>query len=172
MGDAPTLADLFGASTRSALHLEMRDGYALDDPMFTAWKAGYRADPTDRESWWRPWLSMIRDVTTKGMSVRRARIISEPVSEYIQFEYDITFTNVAAGEDVRWLPRRQATGLALPGNDFWLFDGRILTVNHFDGDGQATGMEHVTDPKTIELCATAFESVWQRATPHRAYSPT
>lgn len=31
--------------------------------------------------------------------------------------------NVKAGEEVRWLPRRQASDLALPGNDFWLFDG-------------------------------------------------
>jgi hypothetical protein len=27
------------------VHLEMRDGYMLDDPLFIAWKAGHRYDP-------------------------------------------------------------------------------------------------------------------------------
>jgi hypothetical protein len=31
--------------------------------------------------------------------------------------------NAAAGEDVRWLPRRRASDLALPGTDFWVLDG-------------------------------------------------
>lgn len=29
-----------------------------------------------------------------------------------------------AGEDVRWLPDRRTSDIALPGDDFWLFDGR------------------------------------------------
>ena len=53
----------------------------------------------------------------------------------MRFEYDITFTNVAAGEEIRWLPRRRASGLALPGNDCWIFDGRQVLWNHFTGEG-------------------------------------
>ena len=67
--------------------------------------------------------------------MRRARIVSEPVSEYIRFEHDVTYTNVAAGEEVRWLPRRLASDIALPGNDFWLFDERLAVFNHFAGAG-------------------------------------
>ncbi|MFG3228236.1 DUF6879 family protein [Kitasatospora sp. NPDC048194] len=169
VGQTPTLKELLAQCQESALHLEMRDGYMRDDPMFIAWQAGHRDDPEDRASWWRPWLELIRETVDRGVVVRRARIVSEPASEYIRFEYDITFTNVAAGEEVRWLPRRLATDLALPGNDFWLLDGKTLLVIHFSGDGDVTDREVIDDPGVISLCATAFEAVWERATPHDQY---
>jgi hypothetical protein len=165
------MADLFASCTRSAVHLEMRDGYMLDDPMLAAWREGYREDPANPSSRWRPWFDLIRSTGNRGVPVRRARIISEPVSEYIRFEYDVTVMNVAAGEDVRWLPRRRATDLALPGNDFWLFDGEVLLVHHFSGNGDMAGSELVTDTDVVKLYVTAFEAVWDRATPHADYRP-
>jgi hypothetical protein len=97
-GEAPELLDAqIEACARSALHLEMRDGYTFDDPMFTAWRAGYRDDQSDPTSWWRPWLDLIQSAIQRGVAVRRARIVSEPVSEYIRFEYDVTFMNVFVG---------------------------------------------------------------------------
>jgi hypothetical protein len=53
-----------------------------------------------------------------GTQIRRAHIVSEPVTEYIRFEWAGTQYNVTAGEDVRWLRRRLAWRIALPGNDF------------------------------------------------------
>ena len=171
MPEAPDLAELFGSSTRSALHLEMRDGYTLDDPMLDEWRAGRRYDQTDPASWWRPWLELMQSAIGRGVRVRRARIVSEPVSEYIQYEYDVTFMNVFVGEDVRWLPRRCATSIALPGNDFWLFDDSVLVINHFSGNGDKVSAELIGDATTIKLCSTAFEAVWERATPHDRYQP-
>ncbi|MEU7829082.1 MULTISPECIES: DUF6879 family protein [unclassified Nonomuraea] len=156
---------------RSALHLEMRDGYMLDDPDYHAWQAGHRLDPEDRSSWWRPWLQKIADVIARGVEVRRARIVSEPISNYIRYEYDVTFPNVRAGEEVRWLPRRKTSDLALPGNDFWLFDGEVLLINHFTGEGDWLDVEHVTDIDVIKFSAEAFETVWRRAIPHDQYRP-
>ena len=167
----PSIEDLLRSSERSAVHLEMRDGYMRSDPAFIEWQAGKRYDPADRDTWWRPWLQLIADLTARGVEVRRARIMSEPVSEYIRFEYDITFTNVAAGEQVRWLPRRRATDLALPGNDFWLFDERLVLVNHFTGEGESAFREATGDPDIVKLCASAFEAVLERAIPHEDYRP-
>jgi hypothetical protein len=171
VADAQTLNRLLRGCARSALHLEMRDGYMLDDPMLHQWRAGHRYDPADRASWWRPWLDLMAETTGRGVDVWRARIVSEPVSEYIRFEYDITFTNLAAGEQVRWLPRRDATDIALPGNDFWLFDDQTVLVNHFSGDGDWLDMELVEDVGLAGLCRAAFDAVWARATPHEAYTP-
>lgn len=167
----PTFDELIADCSHSAVHLEMRDVYAVDYEKgpFADWRSGFRHDPADRESWWRPWLDLIVETVSRGVVVRRARIVSEPVSEYTRFLYDGTFTNVAAGEQVRWLPRRQAAGLALPGNDFWLFDDRWVHWNHFAGDGSLTGEEITDDPGAATLCATAFEAVWQRAVPHDQY---
>ncbi|CAL9538429.1 MULTISPECIES: DUF6879 family protein [Streptomyces] len=169
----PTWTDLLGSAERTAVHLEMRDSYAVDCETgpFADWKAGHRHDPADRASWWRPWLDLVAATVDRGVAVRRARIVSEPVSEYTRFLYDGTFTNVAAGEEVRWLPRRQASTstLALPGNDFWLIDGRLVRWNHFTGDGASAGGEMSDDPAAAKLCAEAFSAVWQRAVPHDRY---
>lgn len=164
---------VMATATRSAVHLEMRDVYGIDEEReeFDAWKAGSRFDPADRASWWTEWEDLVAATVARGVVMRRARIVSEPVSEYIRYEHSGTFRNVAAGEQVRWLPRRQATDLALPGNDFWLFDDRLVMANHFTGDGGSGGPELIEDPAVAKLCSTAFETVWERAIPHGEYNP-
>ena len=39
---SPSSDELLRTCERSAVHLEMRDGYSRTDPMFTRWQAGYR----------------------------------------------------------------------------------------------------------------------------------
>lgn len=170
MSSTPTFDDLM-ASCTTAVHLEMRDTYAVDYETgpFADWRAGYRHDPANRAAWWRPWLDIVAEAVGRGVVIRRARIVSEPVSSYTRFLYDGTFTNVAAGEEVRWLPRRRASDIALPGNDFWLFDDEWVHWNHFGGDGSSLGEEITNDPASAKLCAEAFGAVWSRATPHAEY---
>ncbi|MEU8713630.1 DUF6879 family protein [Streptomyces sp. NPDC048663] len=172
--NVPTFPELLGSATSTAVHLEMRDSYAVDYEKgpFADWRAGFRHDPGDRASWWRPWLDLIQETVGRGVVVRRARIVSEPVSEYIRFEHSGTFTNITAGEQVRWLPRRQASAIALPGNDFWLIDGRLIRWNHFTGDGASAGGEISEDPAAVKLCTEAFETVWERGIPHDHYAIT
>ncbi|MFD9816956.1 DUF6879 family protein [Streptomyces sp. NPDC059080] len=167
MRKTPTFEELFRGCRRSAVHLEMRDGYMRSDPAFISWTNGQAIDPA---VCWRSWLDTVGAATERGVSVRRARIVSEPVSDYIRFEHAVTDgLNLAAGEDVGWLPRRQATDLALPGNDYWVFDGKAALVNHFDGDGDSLEHEYTEDPRLVSFLATAFESVWERVVPHDLY---
>ena len=169
----PPARDALARAHTSAVHLEMRDHYRLDDPGYIAWRAGTRIDPADRTSWWDGWHDHVAAAAERGVSVRRARIVAEPVTDYVRWEHHLTFGNVAAGEVVRWLPRRLAVGLMLPATDFWLFDGATLLLHHFGGDGRLDedGREYTTDPGLVEACAAAFEAVWQRAIPHEEYRP-
>jgi len=168
----PPFAELLADCQRSAVHLEMRDvyGVANEDADFAAWKDGYRHDPADRDSWWYPFLTLVSDAVARGVEFRRARVVSEPVSDYIRFEHSCTFQNIAAGEAVRWLPRRLASDLLLPGNDLWIFDDRLIRFGLFSGDGAF--IENVTDndPATGKRCADTFEAVWERAIPHAPYT--
>ncbi|MFD0742754.1 DUF6879 family protein [Phytohabitans flavus] len=165
-----TIEELLAACQRSALHLEIRDSYALDDPVFIDWQAGQAIDPAER---WREWFDVVSATTARGVQIKRARVVSEPISEYIRYEYDVTDgLNIASGEEIRWLPRRRASDIALPGNDFWLFGDDLLLFNHVDGNGGWLGVEHSTDPSAVKLCASAFEAVWERAIPHADYHPT
>jgi hypothetical protein len=149
----------------------MRDEYMPSDPRFAAWQNGIRNDPADSDPARRPWLRLIADLVAQGVEVRRARIISEPVSDYIRFEHHLTVPTVRAGEQVRWLPRRRASGLALPGNDFWLFDNTSVVFHHFAGDSELApeDEEFTDDPVVVKLCSDAFESVWAQAVPHADY---
>ncbi|MCX2970583.1 MULTISPECIES: DUF6879 family protein [Streptomyces] len=164
--------ELLDSAERSAVHLEMRDVYAVshENEHFRMWKeTGVR--PTDPDSpYWKAWTTLIRRTVARGVQVRRARIVSEPVSEYVRYGYAGAPVNLAAGEQVRWLPRRRASDIALPGNDFWLIDDRLIRWNHFTGDGASAGGEMCDDPAVANLCATAFESVWARAVPHSEFT--
>lgn len=160
--------ELLGRCQKSAVHLEMRDAYAPTE-RFEAWKRGERINWADRESWWHPYDQLIADTVARGVQIRRARIVSEPVSEYIRWEHYVTYANEAAGERVRWLPRRSANGIALPANDFWAFDESLLRVHHFSGDGAVVEDEITQDPAAVKLSVAAFESVWERAIPHDEY---
>jgi hypothetical protein len=163
----PTFPDLLNATKRTAVHLEMRDAYTPADPHFLAWQRGEQLDPLAA---FPDWVDLIRSAVARGVVVRRARIVSEPVTDYIRYEHAVTVMNLAAGEEVRWLPRRRASDIALPGNDFWLLDDSVVQWNHFTGDGSSAGPEITEDPAAAALCATAFEAVWERAVPHEDYT--
>lgn len=117
---APSFSELLADTRRSAVHLEMRDVYAVGDEAteFEEFKrtGAIELDPTAR--WWPEWLGTVRQAVGRGVTMRRARIVSEPVTDYIRWEHAATPLNLEAGELVRWLPRRQAVDIALPGADF------------------------------------------------------
>ncbi|MFC7381954.1 DUF6879 family protein [Sphaerisporangium rhizosphaerae] len=164
-----TWDDLFAQCRRSALHLEMRDGYGTASPGFRAWRDGV---PFDRTAFDAPWVNLVRRTVARGVVIRRARLVSEPVSDYIRYEHSATpFANLAGGEQVRWLSRRRASDLALPGNDFWLFDERVVLFHFHSGSGEPAGHELCDDPSVVKFCLTAFERVWERGIDHAEYKP-
>jgi hypothetical protein len=167
--EPPDFDRLLRSVIRSADHLEMRDDYGASSPAFAAWREKRLYDRSGPDA---AWHELVGSVVKRGAAVRRARIISEPASDYIRFEHEVTpVANLAAGEQVRWLPRRRASELALPGNDFWLFDGAAVLFNYFSGDGSPVETELRNEPAIIEFCASAFEATWDRAIPHERYQP-
>jgi hypothetical protein len=168
VANVPPFSELIATASVSAVHLEMRDQYTPDDPVFLAWLAdGQVPDPVLPD-----WYDLVRAHTARGVSFRRARVVSEPLSDFVRFEHACTAgLNIAAGERVRWLPRRQASDLCLPGNDFWVFDGRLVRLHHFAGNGDLGEDELSEDPALAAHCAKAFEAVWDRAIDHADYVP-
>ncbi|MEV7370358.1 DUF6879 family protein [Streptomyces sp. NPDC090301] len=167
----PPFAELLAGCSRSAVHLETRDVYGVveEDAEFAAWRDGWRHDHGDRSSWWNGFHQSIADAVGRGVVVRRARVVSEPLSDYVKYEHSCTPQNIAAGEQVRWLPRRLASDLLLPGNDLWIFDDRIIRFGLFGGDGRfvADVMEDAAD--VVKRHSEAFEAIWERAIPHQDY---
>lgn len=170
MAERPTFNELFSRCKVSAIHLEMRDTYTPDDPVYLDWKAGIDIDPVER---FREWYDLIVETVSRGVVVRRVRVVSEPITDFIRHEYEVTpRMNIPAGERVRWLPRRQASDLVLPANDFWVFDDRLVRFGYFSGDGTYLGHETTEDPRVSKVCVDAFEAVWERAIDHADYRPS
>lgn len=159
-------------AARTACHLELRDAYDPANTAYAAWlETGTHPTVTDRPAW-AAWHRTVTDAVARGVQIRRARVVSEPISSYIRWEWEVTpILNTTAGEDVRWLPRRNAVTLALPSTDYWLIDDQYVVFAHFSGDGKLTEHEGIDDPATAKLCADAFETVWARAIPHAHYHP-
>jgi hypothetical protein len=152
-----------------ALHLETRDAYGttIELPHMAKWAAG---EPDDL-GWLQDWCRALRDHRLAGRSVRRARVVSEPLSDYQRWSHSIAWPMVDAGEDIRWVPRRLVSGVAFPGNDFYLFDDRLVVFLHYAGNGTGTAKTTSTDDADIRLCRSAFDAVWKLAIPHREYRP-
>ena len=153
---------------REAVHLEMRDAYgtAVELPHMAQWAAGH---PDDLE-WLQGWCGTLREHARAGRSVLRARVVSEPLSDYQRWSYSIADPMVEAGEDIRWVPRRLVSSVALPGNDFYLFDDRLAVFLLYAGNGLAVGKASSDDPADLRLCRSAFEAVWGLSVRHREYA--
>lgn len=152
-----------------ASHLEMRDAYGTEAelPHMAKWAAG---EPDDLE-WLQGWCATLREHVKAGRRVRRARVVSEPLSDYQRWSYRIAAPMVDAGEDIRWVPRRLVSAVTMPGNDFYLFDDRLAVFLLYTGGGLSAGMMKTADPDVLKLCRSAFGAVWALSIPHREYQP-
>ncbi|WP_328937447.1 hypothetical protein OG288_12380 [Streptomyces tauricus] len=163
---------LFESFTQDAFHLELRDDYSVpdEDSPFTSWLRGETVD----YSYIEPWTRLIRRITDEGKSMRRVRVVTEPHTPYIQWEYATTALNEEAGEEIRWLPRRSLPeGITFPmeGKDWWLYDDRLLAVGHFAPDGRVLGSELIEDLDTVAECVRLRDLLWSAAIPHPEYKP-
>ncbi|WP_084316803.1 DUF6879 family protein [Actinospica robiniae] len=163
----PTFEELLGACRVSAVHLEMRDAYMTDDPAYVEWTKGERVDGAAAYA---DWFALVRETVARGVVVRRLRVFNEPASDYIRFEHAITSElNVAAGERVRWLPRRQAEGLLLPANELWVFDGVRVRFGFFSPEGDDLGSQITEDVAVAYSCADSFNSAWDLGADHEEF---
>jgi hypothetical protein len=153
-------------ASRVRLKLELRDRYAVDDVTFAAWRRGDAETVAERMA---ATARRVATETAGGVVQRRIKVISEPPSEYMRFAYDISGPLVKAGEDIRWLPRKLASSLLLPGNDVFVLDGTTAVFNVLDGDDGRAEQQLWTEPEIVNQCWTAFEAAWQVAIVHADY---
>jgi hypothetical protein len=153
-----------------AIHLEQRDSYgtAIELPYMAKWQRG----ESDDLAWLQEWCDTLRGHRAAARSVRRARVVSEPLSEYQQWSHSIAHPMVEAGEDIRWVPRKLVCSLVFPGNDYYLFDNRLVVFLIYAGNGLAVDRLACTDATVIKVCRESFEAVWTLSVPHRDYRPT
>lgn len=164
------LKELCRGITKSFVHLETRDAYGteVEQPHMAKW---LRREHDDL-AWLGWWLEMLRGHREADRTCRRARVVSEPLSDYQRWVLSHAEVFVDAGEDIRYLPRPRLTTIALPGSgDFYVFDDELVLFLHYAGSGTNASFEITEDPQIARTCREAFDIVWEMATPVRDYRP-
>ena len=148
--------------------MELRDNYAVDAELFTAWRTGDQATLERKVS---TWHAQVAARVGSGVEIRRVKVVSEPLSQYQRFTFDVSTAAADAGEQIRWLPRRLTSTIALPGNDFFVLDDQTALFNVLDGSDNRAEQQFFTDTDVVAMCRDAFEAAWTRAIPYREYQP-
>lgn len=73
-----------------------------------------------------------------------------------------------SGEDIRYLWRERAA--ALPAEDFWIFDSRIVALLHFDDDDNMLGIELITEPAEVVRYCVARDAAMHHAVPYERFA--
>ncbi|MFF9350851.1 DUF6879 family protein [Streptomyces sp. NPDC014734] len=78
----PIFAELLAAARHSAVRLEMRDSYGVGDEAknFEHWRRTGQRDVDPASAYWAPWVGLLRGTASRGGVVRRAHVMSEPIS--------------------------------------------------------------------------------------------
>lgn len=165
----PEFQELTASIKHGLVHLETRDAYGTETelPHMARWAAG---EPDDLD-WLQDWCTKVKGHVARERTLRRAKIVSEPLSDYQRWAATVIAPMVDAGEDIRWVPRRLLSSVLIPGNDFYVLDDELVVFLHYAGSGLNIALTTSTDPADVKRCTAAFEQVWKFAVPHSEYEP-
>ncbi len=158
---------LFKTFKREAFHLEVEDSY------HTSGEAGpfqlFLDGQPDDFSWFEQWTSLVKEVTDSGKRMSRVRVVSVPHVDYQRWGLTVAPRNIAAGEEILYLPRHLIDPRDLSTDDWWLFDDERVVFSIFKPDGEGGGGAQTLDPAIVALCRDVRDQVWRQAIPYEQY---
>ncbi|MGP3998590.1 DUF6879 family protein [Streptomyces sp. 8N706] len=159
--------DMFETFEHTAWRLESRRRYASDETTdtYAQFARGETVD-WDLDD---PWCASRRAQVALGKRFERARIVDVPATPGQLYLLDNAGRNAVVGEDIRILRRSDADRLRLPGEDFWLFDARVVALLHFDDTDAMTGVELVTNPVEVLRYCQFRDAAWHHAVPYAEF---
>lgn len=165
------IPNLLAACRTEAWKLELRDDYATADEReaLERWRRGEREPDQAQSASLGAWLDAVRTAVAHGAHVRRVRVVTEPVTDYIKFEAVTVPLSTAAGEDIRYLPRHHPAAGQLGDRDFWLLDDQVMILN-FTGDGTPQPYELHDDPDVVDRYRAVRDLAWRHAIPYADYA--
>jgi hypothetical protein len=160
------LASLLDNAKVASWRWESRGVYsAVDATLLRRWREGHGRDPDDDRSW----VEYVQGLRRRGVRFERARLLTEPLTEYLRMQFDFTYMNVDAGEDVRWVAPSVAAKVGMPTYDYYLIDDDVVAILDFDVRGRFTGARASTGREVVERHATWRDLIWPHAVPHERY---
>jgi hypothetical protein len=135
----PDLAWWLEHFEQSAFRLETLPEYNVpqEAEMLAAFKRGEPIGLPDDH----PWLVKVRRHIRSGKLMRRVRLISHPLSDYLRMEMSWYPKSVEAGEDIRIASLDDHRELTACEQDFWLFDESVVVTLRYDAEGRFLGTD-------------------------------
>lgn len=161
---------LFSQFAHTAFRLEVRESYAGMPYEVEPLRQFLAGEPSVDLDWTTGYRNLVSEHATAGRRITRVRIVSEPWSDYTRFGVWLAAGTIAAGEDIRYLPRSHHAITELPDYDYWLFDSSRLYVLHFTPEDNLIGAEPVTDATQIVTANAARDAAWHFAETRDKYA--
>lgn len=160
---------LFTQFKHTAWRLESRRRYASDEltPTYVAFSCG---EPVNWEGVDAEWCEERREQTALGKRFERVRIMDQPPTPGQLYLLDNARRNSYVGEVISNLSRADAERLTLPGEDFWLFDSRLVARLNFDDDDQLLNVELITEPAEVLRYVQARDAAMHHAVPYEEFA--
>ncbi|MFG2792643.1 DUF6879 family protein [Streptomyces sp. NPDC048419] len=157
------VAHVFTDFRHTAWRLETRRGYATDRGIepWARWQAGEDVAHDEPDAWRRN----VAEQVAQGKTFGRVRLVDQPLTEGQRFLLTRAPSNVAVGDEIRYLWRAEAEQLGLPGFDFWLIDSRTLLRFVFDKQDSTVGVIVSEDPTEVLAACQARDAAWHHAVP-------
>ena len=164
--DPSLWSDLFRECKTEAFHLEVQDSYGVPEESERL-RRFLNGEPAAPDSYKSHWVELMREVTSRGATVNRVRVVTVPHTDYHRWLLSVTGTNIAAGEDIRYLPRHLAG--EVPPDDWWLIDNERVAYNLVDQKGAPAGLAVTTDQRVVDYCRSVQQRLWDKAIPSNEY---
>ncbi len=129
----------FDAMQQEAWRLETLPAYRVpqEEEAIRRFLAG---EPVTREAT-QPWFDRVKAYVASGRSVGRVHVVTQPLTDYLRFEFEYYRHNVEAGEAVRILDVTNRANPLEGVQDFWMFDRSRIVLMHYESDGTQVNRE-------------------------------
>lgn len=160
------LPELLDSVAMSSWRWEAQGDYSvIDADLLHRWRAGLGRDHEAQ----RPWVTYIQGLRARGIPFQRVRMLTDPLTEYLRCQLDVSDSNIAAGEDIRWVSEATARALGMPPYDFYIVDNALVAQLVFDSTGMLGGLRLSRDPEVLAQHRRWRDVIWPHAIPHQEY---
>jgi hypothetical protein len=164
--DADHFGDLFTGIERSSWRWECQGYYSVDEAVLECWRDGNASRGNEADLAWRDY---IQGLARRGIPFERVRMLTDPLTEYLEWMLDTTDWNIDSGEDIRWVDQATARQLRMPDYDYYIFDDNRVAIFRFDEAKILLGVTVIDDADVLARHQAWRAAVWPHAIPHRQY---
>jgi len=137
MVDIQIMPEIWKNAKKDIFRLEALPIYNVteDFDLFRKWEKGKLNINLD----FKKWLKNIKTTKSKGIRIRRVRVVQPRISDYLKYEIDVWKRTTKKGEEVYFIKSDDYTNLKKLFNfefkDFWMFDNKVLLIFHYSKNG-------------------------------------